>query len=293
MASVFEITGRRGTTEYSRRGLVRRFLVTTDNNSDGPYVARSLVAANPHNLAPGRAHPQDAALICDNVDIDEVDGIRTQFIATGNYTSETPQEDPGQVDNPLAEPADVEFGVSYRSMARSHDINGNAIVNSLGDPIDGVECELADGSIVITRNEPEFQRNVYGDFVNSINSGFWEGFSPRTVRCMAITGQRRFFTNMGTNQEYWVVRYEFNSRLPVSILQTNGTPAVASQWDALVMNTSFFNGAGVRFTDAGGKDRPYETPIDGAGNEVATPRFIAYPLYLEMDFNDLGLNGLF
>lgn len=140
------------------------------------------------------------------------------WLVEADYSTQQGDEDKDrEVDNPLAEPAEVSVSFeTYREPVTgvpddqyADDDNGFAgkmvkgILNSAGEPFDPpAERDVARPILTITRNEAFFNTQLVIAYTNAVNSDMFFGSKPRTAR-MAIDGHRQFKSGL----KFWRVTY--------------------------------------------------------------------------------------
>lgn len=124
-------SGRDGEEATDQRRTIRRytrvFRVVTNSNSDDAAVIRA------HASCPnvGDAHPNDVGSWCRRVNPRNESFSKRVWIVTAAYSSERELSD-----NPLDDPALITWNTEQFQRPYFQDINGDAIVNSAGDPFD-------------------------------------------------------------------------------------------------------------------------------------------------------------
>jgi hypothetical protein len=120
-------------------------------------------------------------------------------------------------EDPLSRPDQFNYtGAITSGPAFIHYGDGNdspkVIVNSAGDPLEGMEMEKAEWRISITGNRSDFDKSLAADYLNTINSDTYSGLSAGTVKCQGISGSRKIELVNGSKLVYWEVNVELAHR---------------------------------------------------------------------------------
>lgn len=118
-------TGRRGSNKLGKRSYTRVWLVETSSKTEGPYAVGSASGLP----AIGDAHPEDANATCKSVEPECVSGWKAWRV-TATY-DDVYEQDPTTPTND-----DIKYSWSTEQFQRPAvvDKDGNAVVNSAGDP---------------------------------------------------------------------------------------------------------------------------------------------------------------
>lgn len=212
-----------------------------------------------------------------NVDAKEIseDGLTWEVTAT--YSSDVPT-----LDNPFAEPPEIEFDFQVFERVADRDINGSAIRNSAGDPFnDPIPREESLPILRITRNEPSFP--VFGALAmkDSINESTWNLFPPKTVKAAAPRTRSAFSPTSGL---YYQTNYEFYIN--------------PSGWNYTVLDAGFnqLSISGVRqqiLVDGQQTNDPKF--LDGSGRVLppsGEPVYLSFEVYKPKDFSYFNLDNI-
>src|SRR5690606_15340577 len=182
----------------------RQFLVKTNSKHDGPYTALSAGGI------PGvfSVHPEFPLATCRSRSVSPIqDDAPSAWLVNVEYSTETPDEERSDEDNPLAEPVKRSVTVAKTRKAVWKDRNGDQIANSVGDAFDPpLEIEIPTPVLRFERNEPSYPRNAILNYVNRLNSSAFSGADPGTVMCTDISATEEFSKTV----RYWKVIYEFS-----------------------------------------------------------------------------------
>ncbi|MBP99011.1 hypothetical protein CMK18_23925 [Candidatus Poribacteria bacterium] len=191
--------GRKGSTQWKRT-----FTVTVDNTAGTVYANEVLS----HQGIPksGSAHPKNPYYRCRAATATRVSPIMFNVEAT--YKSKTQDEE----DDPLAQPAEVNFTTIQSTEEIDEDINGDPINTAAGEPITGVKIQVGDLGATVTKNLATFDPASIYAYANTVNSDEFMGFSAGTVRIHNISA-KLVNTEDGS---YYTVTVVFHFRYPIN-----------------------------------------------------------------------------
>jgi hypothetical protein len=88
-----------------------------------------------------------------------------------------------------------------------NDGNGSPklIVNSAGDPLEGLQRDEAEWVVNIEGNRQYFIKSVARQYLNAVNSDAWSECEPGTVKCQRISGKLEIEQVEGQEITYWSV----------------------------------------------------------------------------------------
>ncbi len=281
--------GREGSTELSQRGIVReltRVWVAITNSAyddDTVVLARAPLIGSPHPWQPGARLKRLKA-------VNDAKAKR-RWTVTGTYTTERdkPGSDggPGNTENPLADPAAIEWDTEGYRQPCAKDRDGKAIVNSAGDPPARFpEKDASRWVITIEKNVAAVPTWVVtGSYKDSVNSAqiTIDGvtFAAETVKvsrihigrweCRNDIWYRRLHLTLHTKEETW---REY--MLDQGLRKKDGTDRVPC-------------------TNKDGSPVTHPVMLDGSGGQVANPaaasaQFINVDLYSTKDLSALPLS---
>jgi hypothetical protein len=125
------------------------------------------------------------------------------------------------------------------------------VINSAGDPIEGLEKEEADWIVSITGNRQEFDKAKARQYFNAVNSDTYSGCPAGTVKCQVMEASQEIEQVDGDEVTYWAITTSLAYR--------------ETGWDTKVWN--------VGFNEIVGGQR--KAILDAAGNPVSTPVALA------------------
>lgn len=206
----------------------------------------------------------------------EESDCKRAFLVTAQYGPWEPCNE-----DPTLNPTEVEIDfVAYERIVDSDVVNGNAILNSAGDPFDPpVTSDDSRLVLTFTRNELFYDIELADLVRDTINESAWRGFDTGTVKASAPRASRQYHPRIGW---FWRVTYVFH-------LNRDG-------WDKVVLD------AGMRKKVTGGqaviltKDgAPVASPVplNGSGNQLADgadPVWLTFATYRAIDFSIFNLD---
>lgn len=153
-------SGRKATNTKGMRSYTRQFRLETTSRSDGPYAVGS-----DFNLPLiGSVHPEDPFAWCTSLSVDNTEDWKG-WTVTAEYSSERELSE-----TPTSDPALISWSSEQFQRPAIIDKDGNAIVNSAGDPFD--PQNMIDDSrrvVTVTKNLSSVPSWIltYQDAVNS------------------------------------------------------------------------------------------------------------------------------
>jgi hypothetical protein len=284
--------------EYSP---LRVEVITDDDNAGWPLVL-TFIGINLFST-----HPDDSAAYCVNIKPQrDMDNPR-YWIVEYQYSTKiditvdnnTGQPQPQTQTNPLERKGRIRFSTRRYQEAIIKDITGNPLRNTALDPFDHVE-DRALLTIQIQRNLPlaspfgnipVFNALTIADYVGSINSVAFLGFSNREVLCDDLEAEPK---QESGGPPYWDV----NALFVIKPFKGTGK-ALRGGWLTRKLNAGYrelVDGAWVAIEENGQRPaRPVLLDINGQQMDPGTPGAPAEALFEtfytkpEVDFNLLGL----
>ncbi len=207
------------------KAYTQRFLVITNSKSDGPASIISQMGyfyGQKYIIGyPGGGTDADFNSYLTGIDVDQVGEDGLQWEVTFNYSwydANTIGGGPQQ--NPLLMPIEVSWNWRDYELVIAQDINGDAVLNTAGDPYDPpVLINDPRLGMTVVRNEASISIGLIQQYRNAINSDPWAGFDPFFAHCLSITPKNTFHQLVGW---YYQVTYEFEFITP---RQAAGAPA--------------------------------------------------------------------
>ncbi len=156
-------------------------------------------------------------------------------------------------DNPLDEPASYSISYSPTEVPVDFDINGDAILNSAGDPFNEI-CfsEEFRPVISVTKNFATYPAGLAENADRTVNSAAFLGFAAGTVRFVGISGNSQYNETIGT---YYSVTIEF---------------AIQPTWKKQILNQGFreLDGGELVMIQLDGKDISQPVPLKADGTKL-------------------------
>jgi hypothetical protein len=196
-----------------KRTYKRTFRVVTDNPNRGPIAVRSTlpVGIGSRYLNGDSSEFDNGAFVNKiSVETEAEDGM--SWICAVEYGPWDPTQRP---ENPLDHPLEIEGGFSPYERIVDRDQDGNAVVNTAGDPFDPpVTMEDPRPVLTIARNEPAIDWSLVYRYRNAVNSDSFWGADPGQVKVSRISPRRVWDQYLSANELtpggfYWAITYEF------------------------------------------------------------------------------------
>jgi hypothetical protein len=200
--------GRGGSQKYGEvPSYKREFLVRVDTMD----TSETAIAQAP-GIAMLDAHPDVAEALLNDVSVTQDGDSPFHYRVSLSYGV---LEDADE--NPLDRPDQFNYtGAITSGPCFIHYDDGNdspkTIVNTAGDPLPGLEKELAEWRIAITGNRADFDKGLAADYLNTVNSDSYSGLAAGTVKCQGISGSRKIELVNGSKLVYWEVNVELAHR---------------------------------------------------------------------------------
>lgn len=197
-------------TVDSGRAFTRTLQVITDTAYDGPAsVIAQLGSAygDPYNPGYGSLE-RDLNCYMTDLSVEEMgeDGLQWQ-VTLGYSWYNVNYAGGGPSQSPLLMPIDVSWGLRDHETVLDVDVNGNAVVNTAGDPFDP-PVVIDDPRLVMTvvRNESVFNIGWVVAYRNAVNSDPFAGFDPLFSKVLNISSKSQWHQDAGW---YYQTTYEF------------------------------------------------------------------------------------
>ena len=266
--------GRGGSQKYGEvPSYKREFLVRVDTMD----TSETAIAQAP-GIAMLSAHPDVAAALLNDVSVTQDGDSPFHYRVSLTYGV---LEDADE--NPLDRPDQFNYtGAITSGPAFIHYDAGNnspaVIVNSAGDPLEGLEKELAEWRITISGNRADFDKSLAADYLNTINLDTYSGLAPGTVKCQGISGSRKIELVSGSKLVYWEVNVELAHRGENWRLKT---------WD--VGFNEIISGERKKILDAAKKEVSQPVALSGGVQKSAgqPPDMLTFKIYKEKAFTGI------
>lgn len=194
-----------------------RYRVLTNSQNDGPAAiiagfgalyGQKYIVGYPGGGSDSDTNAFLTGITCDS---NSEDGI--EWVITLNYSwydANTIGGGPEQ--NPLLMPIEVSWGWRDQELPIGVDINGNAVLNTAGDPYDPpVAINDPRRMMTVVRNEAVISLSLHQDYQNAINTDPWAGYQPYFAHCLSIVPKNVFHQLVGW---YYQTTYEFEFITP-------------------------------------------------------------------------------
>lgn len=290
MAVVATLEVARGTGVSGKYGesavFVRKWIVRVDS----PSTSRSTIALAP-NVMYNASHPEYSLHKAMEFDVAEESGDGMMWSVTWKYYIPRVENKP---DTSTGMPADCWAG-SGRTVTIPvfKDKDGNEIVNSAGDALEGSERESTEFVITLTKSYANLSdwSSVARTHSNSVNASNWNGSAPRTWKAELRSANKKEMTNAttdATSTAYWEVVWEFVYRDDTwdyqpwdigynQLVDDSGVPTAA---------------ATKRMAILGADKRPVKSPVALASGVAKAagqpPDALNFRVYDETDFSVFG-----
>ena len=280
-----------GVNKVWQRTYTRTFRVVTNNPTDSAYIARLATDPNTGLTIPSignywyvSATDKDFGSFVESIECRlmsaSANPSESVWEVTCNYGPyEALPQDPTQW------PLRIDWGEAADKKSVIVDINGNAIVNSAGDPFkDSIEIDDNRTVLTVVQNMLTYDPQVAGNYRGHLNVAAFAGFAPKTVLCTNITASLRFDKNAGGGTgegSYYEVTF---------IFQIN-----EKGWDRKILDRGFNYLVSGTVTPITNDGQPPSEPmlLNGSGGILAvggTPAFVNYDVYPTADFSVFGFN---
>jgi hypothetical protein len=182
--------------------------------------------------------------------------------------------------------ADIEWSDVSTSEPIDQDWNGKAIVNSIGEYVDGLTMDIADQVCVISRKFFFIDTASIAAYRHSTNSDTFLGWPPGTARLVGYSAKNRY--KGGAFRELWEVTARFQFRYPY-----NTTSAQA--WYKRYRNEGLYekvDGNIVRATDDYMQEVTKPVLLKLNGERETDPEAAVWlhaQVYGSLPYNNLGL----
>lgn len=253
-----------------------------------PYASVAAIEAvtNASNGAQiGDAHPVKTYAFLKNL-TPSATANRLVWDITGSY-QERPDRERDEAQNPLEEPTTLSWSSEARAIALSKDKDGNAIVNSAGQPFDPpLTGDTHTLVATIKYNSAEFNPVLGVDFQDAVNEAATVvgnvNAGARMAKVLEIGAEERFFEDI----IYWEATIKVGLR--------------RETWDRVVMDMGVYSldddGKIVRAITEDGEEATEPLKLDGSGKildpQTAPAVFRTFRVAAEKDFGPLNLSIL-
>lgn len=278
--------GRKTKRKVSPQGRItrehsQRFRLFSNNQLD--TMAATTLFTSLSGYEEMAALPEDPQANCRSIDIvDEMTRNPFQYLVDVEWSTETPenQQQDNELDDPFAEPVEIESDDEMVSIPVWKDADGVAVLNSAKDPLQFEDDESIE-VVTFIRNEPRRDGERDRQFRNAVNLNTWNGAEPGTLKIRKISNRRQFRKGI----EYWAYRYEIAYK--------------RSGWQPELLDAGLYQKKGGRRVpclDSNNEPVTEPVPLDVTGLQLPLASIPDYLHYLTdyrrfdcLDFSELGL----
>ena len=239
----------------------------------------------------GAAHPKDAGMFVWNKNSKRVDALK--------YTVEVTYRTLKGVWYPMAPGStftDVYPHISMTTQSTQeliqNDVNGNAIVTTTGEPIEGIMEDVNDPVITIVRNFASWSFAGVASYRNAINSDTFLSFTAGQLRIVSLSVQpNRITAGTGSTVDYF-------TGTVVMAARSDPPGAAGKAWWRRVLNQGYYQSVAgapgpsgvpaVRILDNNGDPMISPTLLDQYGQPTDTAHWLYFQTRPSMAFS--GLN---
>jgi hypothetical protein len=263
--------------DENKREYTRTFSVITDSPNTGPAIVRTAAGIPVRGDYYTTGTEFDLLAYALNIESSCISADGLQWIVNVDY---------GFIDNdgetnPLSEPSTESWSFQQFTRATDQDVNGNAIVNSAGDPFaQAVQVDDSRPVLSVTRNQATFNAPLAYLYKDKTNRDPFRGAPAGTVKVMDISGQQQHDQTFGT---YWQVKVEVQFNI--------------EGWDKVLLDQGFreLDGTSGELKPITNNGVVVSDPhlLDGVGAALpagGTPQFGTYRVYGRMPFRILGIS---
>ena len=275
------ISGKSGEGSVYRRSFLVRVDDPTESQAD---------IVNSCGVAFGDAHPDDNSCRLKTFDCKPVDSDGLLYAVTFEYSKpdlEDNNDSPGSAGGALIPTWSASSSVTTGPAIK--DINGNMILNSAGDPLEGLEKENAEFRLTLTQYFTDHTTWVNGsrEYTNTTNNAQWNGGAAGEWKCQGSSAKLNIDNSDQTVLVYWEVNIEFAYR--------------KGGWDLKVNDIGFHqkvgddgqpSGAATKRARIKGQDgKPVAQPVGLCGGVAVAvgqpPCELFFQIYERKDFNSV------
>jgi hypothetical protein len=161
------------------------------------------------------AHPDDASCVALEFDTKASDDtglvytVSVKYYAPPTNNDSTETEEPGTVDGIMKLP--IWSGSSSSKTVPAVTKDGDFIVNSAGDPLEGIEMDISEPRLTLVQYYASHSTvvSMQRTYTDTVNSGTWNGGAAKTWRCLGCSFQLQSVNNALATLIFWEVTWEF------------------------------------------------------------------------------------
>lgn len=240
---------RQGSTEYQNGRIIskdtRTFRVTVDNKlHDAIYVLANATSASPDPIPVDMAqHPTNPSMRCKaRTASQEGGGDARSWIVTCNYDNTTSEQDAEDAEkSPLDRRTKFHLEFTGYSRVLERDIDGNPIVNTVGDPFEDPLEEEDERPVLVARKN--YDASLLGplmslivDYRGAVNTDEFISAPPGSVRIAKVQMGELQIEN---DVEFYAVSWYFEFKEEYEGLSPETVEGTPEAWDRLVLNQGY------------------------------------------------------
>ena len=267
-------SGRTARNSKGARTYTRKFRVTSDDKTDGPFEVGSTSGLP----LIGSVHPEDANAFCVELTVENTEPY-VGWTVTANYSDERQIDD-----DPTNDEAEISWGSEQFQKPAVFDLSNNLILNSAGDPFD--PPAMMDDSrrvVTVSKNLAVVPAWIL-DYQDAVNSdvfsvdGLSIGVGKAKMQSVAVSPKQRRNSTV-----FRVVNFTIH-------LQRDG-------WLLDILDAGFrriVSGGRENIRNQDGELITAPVPLNGAGQPIANPTvtncvFRSFSVYKTRAFSSLPL----
>ena len=160
-------------------------------------------------------HPDDASSVALEFDTKASDDtglvytVSVKYYAPPTNNSSAETEEPGTVDGIMKLP--IWSGSSRSKTVPAVTKDGDFIVNSAGDPLEGLEMDVSEPRLTLVQYYADHATvvSMQRTYTDTVNSGTWNGGAAKTWRCLGCSFQLQTVNNALATLIFWEVTWDF------------------------------------------------------------------------------------
>lgn len=268
---------RAGNATFTGRSYTVSFWVVTTTSSDGPQVVGNGCGVDIGDFY-AWGNDSDERAYCTSISPVLEDGTQTVWNVTCTFETLS-REDQKRLVHPLDRPYELSYDNEHFQEKVQLDIYDNFIANTAGEyPDPPIEREVSRPILTIVRNEESFPATIARTYAHSVNSDFFSGGEPGTVKINSITGSRVVEEFDNAEVIYWKVRYEFHYKpegWQASFLSESRCELTTNDDDEVVATPILYASTGDQVIDP--------VPIDADGAVIAKSDILTQAHMVDVD----------
>ena len=217
---------------------------------DDPRTSKVVISRAP-GIVFGAGHPDFGSHKAMEFDLSDEDGVGMFWVMTVKYYIPPKENTP---DDATGMPKDDWKATgSTTTVPVFKDKDNNPIVNSAGDPLEGLELEASDAALTLTKCYSDTAwSSIASSQSNTVNSSTWNGYPARTWKVEFRGATKKEMTvsagSGSATKVYWETSWEFRYRADTwdlapwdvgfnQLVTSDGTPSASGTKRASVLGT--------------------------------------------------------